>query len=193
MQNIESLFTNKEGVLSLDIQFDAKILFSELNEILQDHRAVDAWKTYSQLGLTYRKGIDQSLIFHDACGSLYDRESQTITNQTSEFTELSTNRSYLNFVISQICDLAKTYGRNVGRVRFMKQEPKTCLSLHKDLDEFRFHIPVQTSRASFFVVDDEVCRMPREGSTYILNTRVFHTAINASRASSRIHLLFDTY
>lgn len=193
MIDTDNLFQNTNGVLVLDVQFDASILKSELNELLLDQRAADAWKTFSQMGLTYRKGTPEDLIFHDACGSLYDKNTKKMVGYTADFTEMSSNMSYLNYAISRVRTIASTYGRELGRVRFMKQEPKTCLSLHRDLDEFRFHVPIQTANTAFFIVDDQVCRMPREGIMYLLNTKVLHTAVNADYSKSRIHLLFDTH
>jgi hypothetical protein len=191
--NIENLFNGTDGVLVIDQQFDAKLLRDEMTEILGESEAMDAWSTFSQLGLTHRVGIDPTTRYRDGCGSLYDKDTQKMLAETSQFSQLSTDKPYINQVIDVVREIANTYGRQVGRVRFMKQDAKTCLSLHRDLDEFRFHVPIQTFKTAFFIVDDVVCRMPREGNMYLLNTKVPHTAVNADYTKSRIHLLFDTY
>ena len=191
--NSKSLFHGTNGVLTIDVQFDAKQLKDEMLDILKQPHADDTWRTFSQLGLTHRPGTHESLIFRDACGSLYDKDTKEMLAETSHFSQMSTDKPYINYVITRVREIANDYGRQVGRVRFMKQDSKTCLSLHRDLDEFRFHVPIQTFSSAFFVVDDMICRMPREGSMYLLNTKVPHTAVNADYTKSRIHLLFDTY
>lgn len=193
MNNTENLFDGTNGVLSLEVQFDAMILKTEMMDLLQEPYAQDAWSTFSQLGLTHRPGTHESAIYRDACGSLYDKDTRQMLAETSQFDQLSTDKSYINYVISRVKVIAGEYGRKVGRVRFMKQDAKTCLSLHRDLDEFRFHVPIQTFNSAFFVIADQVCRMPREGNMYLLNTKVPHTIVNADYTKSRIHLLFDTH
>lgn len=81
--------------------------------------------------------------------------------------------------------LYKDYGAVRGR--FMLSEWKTCLTYHKDPTP-RLHIPIVTNENCFMVVDDNVIRMPF-GSTYIVDTTLMHTAINASRFN-RTHMVF---
>ena len=75
----------------------------------------------------------------------------------------------------------------VVRGRLMLSEWKTCLTYHKDPTP-RLHIPVVTNQDCFMVVDDNVIRLPF-GSTYIVDTTLYHTAINASRFN-RTHMVF---
>jgi len=183
-----------DGVIELDKTFDFKRLTDELETILAcDHRAAAAWNTYSQMGLTCRPTTPLMDRFHDACGSLMNAERGEMRARTTDFTERSTEATpYANAVIDEMRGIAAQYGRRVGRVRFMRQMPKTCLSLHRDTDECRFHIPLRTNANVFFVVDDRVCRMRTEGRLHILNTRGYHTIVNADGGIQRIHMLFDT-
>lgn len=75
---------------------------------------------------------------------------------------------------------------NVGRIRIMKSEPKTCLSWHIDPTP-RLHFPIKTQHGCFMVVEDEVVHMPKDTWWWVDTTKE-HTAFNASK-ESRIHLV----
>lgn len=75
---------------------------------------------------------------------------------------------------------------NVGRIRIMKSEPKTCLSWHVDHSR-RLHYPITTQEGCFMVIDDEVLHLPKD-TWWITDTTKLHTAFNASK-ESRIHLV----
>jgi len=75
---------------------------------------------------------------------------------------------------------------NIGRIRIMKSEPKTCLSWHFDHSS-RIHYPVTTQEGCFMVIRDEVLHMPTD-TWWLTNTTELHTAFNASK-ESRIHLV----
>lgn len=92
--------------------------------------------------------------------------------------------TYIETVINL---LNETYG--VYRGRFMYMKYKTCLSYHTD-DSYRIHIPLVTNPNCFMVIDDNIYRM-NETSTYITNTTVRHTAVNAG-ITDRLHLVFCT-
>ena len=81
----------------------------------------------------------------------------------------------------------------VGRVRFMKLLPKTCLSYHRDPDPFRFHIPIIASEHAFFIVGGEIVNMAVAGGVYALETQKMHTAVNASFSQIRVHLVISTW
>lgn len=74
----------------------------------------------------------------------------------------------------------------LGRFRVMIQPRSHCLSWHLDAQP-RLHYPIKTQKGCFMVVADEM-RHLEKGVCYLVNTREYHTAINASR-QSRIHLV----
>ena len=76
---------------------------------------------------------------------------------------------------------------NLYRTKFFVMKPKTCYSYHRDRNK-RLHIPVVTNDKCFFVVEDKVVRMRKEGRVYELDTTLIHTAVNAS-FEKRIHLI----
>jgi len=73
------------------------------------------------------------------------------------------------------------------RTRVMRQSKKTCYTYHVDYTK-RIHIPVYTNDNCMFIVDDQVYRLPADGSVYLVDTTVKHTAINAS-FEERTHII----
>ena len=71
----------------------------------------------------------------------------------------------------------------------MLSEHKTCLTMHTDTSP-RIHIPIYTNENNMMIVDDTVIRMPF-GASYIVDTRIPHTQLNASK-DPRVHLVFAT-
>lgn len=185
------------GVMPLKAEFDPEALREECEKLLHgDGR--EAFEKFNQVGLTCRDDCYYPKRYEDACGSLLSENGRTLTATGRDFKNMLLDggdpKNYVNYVISEIRRIMQEgYGVDVGRVRFMIQKPKTCLSLHRDMESFRVHIPMFTSREAFFVVDDEVKRMPETGRVYLLNTSAEHTAINAHKSFNRTHMVFETY
>lgn len=78
----------------------------------------------------------------------------------------------------------------LGRVRLMKSESKTCLSWHVDATP-RVHYPIKTQQGCFMIIEDEVMHLPKNTWWYT-NTLPYHTAFNAS-LESRIHLVAEIF
>lgn len=76
----------------------------------------------------------------------------------------------------------------VVRGRIMLLEGKTCYTYHRD-PTWRLHVPVISSNDSIFVIEDKVYRMPTLGQVYLVNTRLFHSAINM-KDEDRVHLVY---
>ena len=112
-----------------------------------------------------------------------EREIKLEENEFNVICDLFKN-TYIETVINL---LNETYG--VYRGRFMYLKYKTCLSFHTDTS-YRIHIPLITNPNCFMVIDDKLFRM-NESSTYITNTTVRHTAVNAG-ITDRLHLVFCT-
>ena len=88
------------------------------------------------------------------------------------------NIQYTNSVIKDL---------KIHRTRLMRLRPHTCYSYHKDASQ-RIHIPIVTSVNCFIIVDDILNRYPADGSSYLINTRKMHTAVNASN-NDRWHIV----
>lgn len=78
-----------------------------------------------------------------------------------------------------------------GRTRIMRLPKKSCLSIHWDTS-LRYHYAVVTNPACYLVfLDGDVGHfrhIPADGWLYETDTRLTHTAINASR-EARVHLV----
>jgi hypothetical protein len=177
------------SIFGLDNFFDARAILNCIpSEILNDPEFTIH---HQQISITHSITDDS---FYSSVGSLYDLDRKNFANRTSEFIILNKvfKGTYMEQVINEVTEVAKNANVKIGRVRLMMISQKKCYSLHKDFEEFRYHIPLITNDKCFFVVGDTVGRMPVEGQLYRFNTRQEHTAVNAS-LSTRIHLLFDTY
>jgi hypothetical protein len=147
---------------------------------------------HNQLSLKHRPGMPSH---KDGCGMAYCMETGLMAFSESEFTCYNDDLGdeIKNFLL-QIEQIAFDYfAHQTGRIRIINLKFKTCLSLHQDYDQFRLHVPLITNPKSFFVLDDTIYRMPDEGALYYINTKVMHTAVNASFCYDRLHLVFGTY
>jgi hypothetical protein len=81
------------------------------------------------------------------------------------------------------------------RTRIMHMAPKSCLTYHKD-PTFRVHVPLETNKGSFLMIDKTAHHLPNNNSAYLADTTKWHTAINAS-FNTRTHLVgvvdYDKY
>jgi hypothetical protein len=151
----------------------------------------EIFDTHNQLSITGRDGANVT----DGIGSLWDYTLKRFTAKTEDFITVNDDfkdDQYLMAMVTSVKEDAALRGKQIGRIRFMRLKPKTCLTLHKDPDEFRYHIPLETNENCFFVVGEHIYRMPILGETYLIDTRDVHTAVNASN-ETRIHIVFDTY
>ena len=89
---------------------------------------------------------------------------------------------YVNFILKKL---------NMTITRDMKIPPKTCYYYHQDPSK-RVHIPLITNEKCFFVVADEVIRLPADGNYYVIDTTKLHTFVNAS-FEDRIHIVGCQY
>ena len=75
---------------------------------------------------------------------------------------------------------------DIGRVRLMKLEPKTCLSWHRDVNK-RIHYVLKSNIGNKMVIEDE-CLHLENNKWYLTDTTKYHTVFNGSM-NSRIHLV----
>ena len=76
---------------------------------------------------------------------------------------------------------------DLSRTRVMKMHKKTCYYWHNDVTQ-RLHIPVITNPHCFLVFEDGPVHLPATGEAYVIDTRKFHSAMNASK-EDRIHIV----
>jgi hypothetical protein len=145
-----------------------------------------------QISLKYRKGFQA---YEDGVGSALDPSGRKLLFQEKDFTELVENQNNPIFdIIKSVEDIAySNFKLSIGRIRFMTLTSRTCLSYHRDLESIRFHIPITTNSNCFFIVDDQVFKMHEVGRLYTMRVDKMHTAVNADKEASRVHLVFSTY
>ena len=76
---------------------------------------------------------------------------------------------------------------NLGRVRILKLEPRTCLSYHRD-PEPRIHIPLTSNPGALMIVDQFAVNLRADGGVYYTNTLKYHSVLNGGE-TERIHLI----
>ena len=187
---MDMVTTQSEPVESLVENFCPKHEVDSLAQFAQPILGLPQFQKILQFSLTSSSGND----LFDGTGSLYNYEKNEFTSTTDQFNKLNSQfvGSQFEVLLNKVQAEAAKFGVKIGRSRWMRLNPKTCLSLHWDPDEFRFHIPLKTNNKCFFVVEDRCYRMPEVGSLYLLRTTQLHTAVNAS-FELRDHLVFDTY
>lgn len=125
---------------------------------------------------------NHAITMQDGIQSLVVERKAAIA-QESDFTVLCTQ--FKGTIFEEIYQLLDQRYQ-LGRVRFMRSEPKTCLSWHEDTSK-RLHYPLITHDGCFMVINDEVMHIPN-GQWTMADTVYPHTAFNASK-QTRIHLV----
>jgi hypothetical protein len=105
--------------------------------------------------------------FDGACGKTYDLRSDES-----------------DYILPLYKDMPYTYSilekYKMSRTRIMKMVKGNCYSYHIDLTP-RIHIPLTSNERCMFIIDDKIYRLPADGSVYLVDTRLYHTALNANR------------
>ena len=128
------------------------------------------------------QGVNSKAYHSYGTGRLDDIDN-SVKEWEQDFKEfLFPELEYVNFTLKKL---------NMTRTRVMKMAPKTCYSYHRDQCR-RFHIPMITNEKCFFVVADEVIRLPADGNYYVIDTTKLHTFVNAS-FEDRIHIVGCQY
>jgi hypothetical protein len=76
---------------------------------------------------------------------------------------------------------------NLGRVRLLLKQPRSCLSWHRD-PEPRLHVPIVTNLGCRMVIGDECRHMPADGSVWITNNVAYHNFFNGGE-QNRVHIV----
>lgn len=96
-------------------------------------------------------------------------------------------KEYQDMYVKKVFD---TLSQNfkIGRLRYMNIKPKSCYSMHVDASK-RIHIPVISEYNDCgLIIENEVFYLPPDGSAWLVDTTLRHTAFNGS-TSNRIHLV----
>lgn len=183
-------FIEKTEIVA-DVNLMRKDLENLVNQVGWPRKLDENGKTLSsnQIGLTHRLGaMDQNL---DNVGSLLN---QTIAKEV-EFTEFNDLLGdYTRNIIRRLCELE---GIKLGRIRYMRLQEKTGLTVHRD-SEIRYHYVLHTHPNAYFgesFNDGELAakcyHIPSDGYFYKVDTTRDHFVYNGSR-TDRVHLVICT-
>jgi hypothetical protein len=100
------------------------------------------------------------------------------------------------YIIKLYDDMPYTYSiideYKLYRTRVMSLKSKEVYSYHKDLCP-RIHIPLISNFKCKMVVEDIAFEMPADGSIYLIQTQLYHTAFNGNYDPfTRIHIVGNT-
>ena len=180
-------------ITNLNIDIDYNLLLKTYHDLDVDNLIYNN-KWLKQLAIQCREDSLLENQLSESCGSLYyDWPAYTGSGEIPLRKEIFNEDQF-----DTVCDIFKNTlfeelvekikkDYDIIRGRFMLMDHKTCLTYHKDPSQ-RIHIPIYTNKNCMMIIDDKVYRMPF-GSTYLVNTTVPHTALNASK-DPRVHLVF---
>lgn len=150
--------------------YDIERILNELKNLPEYHDQIMLQGVESSADPTYGTGR-------------LDDINNAVKEWEQDFTELLFPQlEYLNSILTNL---------GMTRSRVMRMFPKTCYSYHQDPSK-RIHIPLVTNENCFFVIDDQVVRIPADGNHYIIDTTKKHTFVNASW-EERIHIVGCQY
>jgi len=175
-----------------DFKVNLDWAIQDMEEIL-DHFNFD-WQNGSVLGnsigLNHRPGAENPYL--DNFGSLYDKEQGKFVAKETDFCEWVPGMpSYTKEIIEELAEREKF---NIGRVRYLRLQKRSGLSVHIDMEP-RYHLVLKTHPNAFIgktVQGEEhaaLCyHMPADGHFYRADTEQEHFVYNGSW-EDRIHLV----
>jgi hypothetical protein len=169
----------------LDLRVDIDKVCADLNNLLTN----TDWIPHNQIGIKHRPGAEN--IWKDAIGGLFSPSGEQLAKESDFSTWNWPEPTYTQTVINELEQLENF---KTGRIRFMRQMPKTGLSIHYDFD-IRYHLVLDTNPGALFGFttegSDEIAKcyhVPKDGYFYKIDTRHRHFVYNAG-AEPRTHLV----
>ena len=158
-------------------------MFINLDKILTELDSISELSKHNQVMLQTVQGCTDPLY---GTGSLLQDHNGTMEERVNLVREIEKE-----FIVPMFRGLVYTNAvlKDLGmyRSRVMIMKPKECYSYHVDPTP-RIHIPLITNADCFFVIEDEVKRIPADGNHYYVDTTRKHTFVNAS-FEKRIHIV----
>lgn len=169
---------------------------TDADKVLADLKRIDIpWPLRNQISLKYRTGAEY--MWMDGVGSFTGKDF----GAEKKFVNWCIDSSY--YVRQEIERLENTLGIETSRIRFMKMDPKTSLTIHQD-SEVRYHLVLKTNIFAHFgfissptITSD--CDLPIVGTTYHVpkdnhwykaDTTKLHWVFNGGK-EDRIHLVVN--
>ncbi|HMN68571.1 MAG TPA: aspartyl/asparaginyl beta-hydroxylase domain-containing protein [Bdellovibrionales bacterium] len=171
--------------MRLSLRFDQPRLADELDRLtkLRDFHPMD-----NQLSLTHFENSEDPL--YDGVGSLF-RPHRPASAPTDEAAYSIFHRDLRDWYLHEVYTQVRQFADGaVGRVRLIRLGPKSCMSLHKDVN-FRLHVPIVSNPQCFMIFENYgFFHLAADGSAYLTDTLGRHTVMNGSD-SPRIHMVFS--
>jgi hypothetical protein len=177
-------------------QTTLKVNLVQVQQDLEDVLGHCSWNWSDQdgignsIGLNHRPGAENP--WTDNWGSLVDPKTGNRKATELDFSEW--NKNCPAYTKSVVENLAEQEGFQIGRVRYLRLDKKTGLTVHQDFEP-RYHLAIKTTPFSFFgkVVNDQeesaLCyNIPADGYFYKADTTKPHFVYNGSW-EDRIHLV----
>lgn len=164
--------------------FDPVQLASEYQSIIQQHAVRHTPRadgsTLRSISLTHRPNAVEPL--YDGNNTQFDPATNRKLFLERDFSEF--NQDFLNTAFYQVY---RQLPFQAGRMRLNLLPPLTVFTMHRDSAP-RAHIALVTNPNCFLMSGDgQAYHVPADGSIYIFDTTLPHTALNASR-EDRFHL-----
>ena len=175
-----------------DIKVDLNQAIKDMNTVLCNCNFdwINGITPGNSVGLNYRKGAENP--WTDNFGSLYDKKQNKFIAKETDFSEWVPDMpTYTQGIIE---DLAKKENFKIGRIRYLKLEKRSGISVHFDM-EIRYHLVLKTNKHAFMgeTVQGEkhvaeCFHMPADGYFYRADTTREHFVYNGGW-EDRIHLV----
>lgn len=160
------------AIVPIDLQFDIhKIIevYNSIEDVLKE--TID-----KQVSITSISGNDLTEgIGRISSLSASEKEHNTLNSVFKN--------TYIEYVHNTLLSRFEVF-----RGRIMLLKGKSCYTYHRD-PTWRLHIPVITNQYSILLIEDVVYRLSNPGQIYLVNTKLFHSAINMT-LDDRVHLVY---
>lgn len=163
---------------------DAGMVSWKNNQICVNTLASDPYNIHAGVGSLWYDWDNAKTVEENGVTQVHVPE-RDVPMKEADFDTLA--KQFVGTLFEDVYD-ALTARFQVGRVRVMKSEPKTCLTWHVD-DTKRIHYPMLTQDGAMMVIENEVRFLPKE-TWWLTDTLRPHTAFNGG-AGSRIHLVVE--
>ena len=165
--------------MQIDVDFHARRLQRSFDEI-----AAKMPSKYGQITLQHR---EENFNSEDGIGHInYKGDVKTDYDFRVWFEEIQSS-----YIVNCLTSLPFP----VVRTRIMSISPKSCYTMHRD-KTMRLHIPIISANYAGRFIFDSCDELPNgevmtlnEGSCWIVNTTLPHTAINCDPTLSRVHIV----
>lgn len=170
------------GIIQTD--FDVEQMVAGYRDVLGRHAVLSSPRadgsTLRSVSLTHRPKAETPV--YDGNNTQYDPK----TNQKL-FLERDFSVFNPDFMDTVFYDIYQRMPFRVGRMRLNLLPPLTVFTMHRDSAP-RAHIALTTNPDCFLNSGDgQAHHIPTDGNVYVFDTKLPHTAFNASR-EDRIHL-----